>query len=151
MQNIYDYIKLSRDDRRIHLLLEEPCIERGGNSTNFKGLLAHCLGTTIPTGRILLCHACDNHKCSNPNHLYWGTDFDNTVVDGKLFGSYKTPWDRQIEKYGYEEACKLNKRGNKSAGGKANKGKPKSEDQKRKISESLKRRFAINLDSNQRE
>lgn len=44
------------------------------------------------------------------------------------------PWQNTVNKYGYDEACRINTRGNKAAGGKANKGKPKSEEHKKKIS-----------------
>jgi hypothetical protein len=64
--------------RQEHLDLTESCIERGGNSTNHKGVLAQYLNTTIPYGRkYLLCHACNNEKCSNPKHLYWGSPKEN--------------------------------------------------------------------------
>jgi hypothetical protein len=43
-----------------------------------------------------------------------------------------------VSKYGYEGACKINSKGNKAAGGKANKGKPKSEEHKKRISDALK-------------
>lgn len=79
---IENYIKLSREDRRKHLNLSEKCIERGGISGDFKGLLAAHLNTSIPfkmKGKICLCHACNNSSCSNPNHLYWGTYSDNMI------------------------------------------------------------------------
>ena len=44
------------------------------------------------------------------------------------------PWQNTVAKYGYEKACELNALGNKAAGGKANKGKPKSEEHKKNIS-----------------
>ena len=132
MINITEFITRSRDERRAHLNIEELCCERGGNSTNHKGVLAQYLDTTIPSGRILLCHACNNSKCSNPKHLYWGTDYDNIVIDGKEFGTHKNPFDRRVEKYGYEKACAMNSRvGNTFGSG--NKGKPKSEEHKAKI------------------
>jgi hypothetical protein len=70
---------LTREERRAHLKLDEPCILIGGHSsTVFKGLLAHHLRTTIPEGKsAFLCHACNIPKCSNPAHLYWGTPKDN--------------------------------------------------------------------------
>lgn len=138
MKDINKFIKLPREDRRAHLNLEDLCCERGGNSTNHKGVLAQYLDTTIPSGRILLCHACNNGKCSNPKHLYWGTDKENITEDNP---NWKSVWERQVEKFGYEEACRRNARGDKSAGGKAGKGKPKSEEHKKKIAEAIKRKY----------
>ena len=139
MIDINEFITRSREERQSHLNLDEQCCERGGNSTNHKGVLAQYLNTTIPSGRILLCHACNNDKCSNPNHLYWGTDKENITIDNP---NWKTRWERQVEKYGYEEDCRMNARGNKVAGGRANKGIPKSEEHKRKISEAIKKRHS---------
>ena len=137
MIDITEFINRSREERRAHLQLDEPCCERGGNSTNHKGVLAEYLGSTIPSGRILLCHACNNEKCSNPRHLYWGTDKENITIDNP---NHKSPWERKVEKYGYEEACKMNSRsGNKNGTG--NKGKPKSEEHKQKIAEAIKRKY----------
>ena len=142
MIDITEFITRSRDERRQHLKLEEPCCLRGGNSTNHKGVLAEYLGTTIPKGRILLCHACHNGSCSNPKHLYWGTDKDNLAIDrAQQPGGWKSPWERSVEKYGYEEARRKNSRGDKSLGGKANKGKTKSEEHKKKIAESIRRKY----------
>lgn len=141
---ITEYIKKDRDERRSHLELSEPCCERGGNSTVHKGVLAQYLTTTIPSGRILLCHACNNGNCSNPKHLYWGTDKDN-LQDAKECGTYKTIWERAVEKYGLEGAIEMNRKNGHQTGntrGKANKGVPKSEEQKRKISETLKQKNA---------
>jgi hypothetical protein len=133
---IENFIKLSREERRKHLDLTEQCCERGGNSTNHKGVLAQYLNTTIPSGRILLCHSCHNSNCSNPKHLYWGTDKDN-VKDARDNGTWKNPWDYAVEKYGYDEACRRNAHnGNKF--GKGNKDKPKSEEHKLKIAEGMK-------------
>jgi hypothetical protein len=143
MINITEFITRSREDRRAHLDLEEPCCERGGNSTNHKGVLAQYLDTTIPSGRILLCHACHNGKCSNPKHLYWGTDKDNLAIDrAEQPGGWKNPWVKMVEKYGYEEACKMQSRGDKAAGGKAGKGKVLSEEHKKKIAEAIKRKYS---------
>lgn len=80
MIKIEEYILLSREQRRSHLKLHDPCIERGGFSVEFKGMLADYLNTSIPKGyKIYLCHACHNEKCSNKVHLYWGTPTDNRV------------------------------------------------------------------------
>ena len=130
---VEDFIKLSREERRAHLDLNEPCNERGGNSTNHKGVLAQYLDSNIPKGRILLCHACHNGDCSNPKHLYWGTDKDNLAIDRtEQPGGWKSPWDRRVEKYGYEKACAMNSRAGNNYGA-GNKGKPKSEEHKRNI------------------
>ena len=125
------------ESRQEHLALNEKCLERGGNSTNHKGILAQFLDTDIPSGRILLCHACHNGHCSNPRHLYWGTDKDN-FMDALSNGRSKSFWEASVRKYGYEEARKMCARGNKSNGGKAGKGKKLSDTTKRKISNSLK-------------
>ena len=139
MENINEYIMKPYSERVAHLDLESECREIGGNSTSFKGLLSHVLGVTIPNrNKILLCHKCHNSNCSNPNHLYYGTPKEN-IIDQKQNGTFKNAWERMVDKYGYEEACKINGKGNKSAGGKANKGKPKSDEHRKKISESLKK------------
>lgn len=134
MKDIYEYITLAKDKRQQHLKLDEACIERGAGSYYFKGLLAHQLDTTVPTGhKIHLCHACNNGACGNPNHMYWGTAQENRQ-DQITTGTDKSVWERTVEKYGLEEAKKLNSRtklGNQ--GGAGNKGKPKSEEHKRKI------------------
>lgn len=118
MKPIEELMLLSKEERQAHLRLTDNCIERGGQSTQHRGILVHYLDTTFPKGRTLLCHACGNAKCSNPVHLYWGTDRENIVEDGRQFGTHKSPWERTVEKYGYEEACKRNSRkmfGNKHA------------------------------------
>lgn len=138
-----EYILLPRAERQKHINLELACLERGGNSTNHRGVLAQFLNTTIPGHKILLSHACNNAKCSNPHHLYWATHYENTVEDGKIFGHFGTIWERSVAKYGLEEASRRNARGNKSNGGSANRGKPKSEEHKRKISLALKNRARV--------
>jgi hypothetical protein len=129
-----EYIKRDRSVRRAHLDLSESCLERGGNSTNHKGVLAQFLNTDIPSGRILLCHACHNGKCSNPKHLYWGTDRDN-LEDAKENGTHKSPWDNLVEKHGYEKACQINSiKMQNNTNGSGNAGKSKSEEHKKNIS-----------------
>jgi hypothetical protein len=101
---IQEYIQKNRDERRTHLDLSSPCSEIGGSgSVEYKGLLAYHLGTTIPAKgagfKIYLCHACNNGKCSNVDHLYWGTPSDNHI-DKVECGRY-TPITQAIrEKYG---------------------------------------------------
>lgn len=144
MKLIEEYILLTKEERQKHLALDAPCIERGGPqngglSSYCKGLMSHILDTTIPSGhKIHICHACNNEKCSNPVHLYWGTAKENRQ-DQIERGTSKSIFQRSVDKYGYEEACRINSRGKKNnTFGSGNKGKPKSEDQKRKISESIK-------------
>ena len=76
---IEEYILRTRDERSSHLNLGSSCIEIGGaGSKEYRGLLAHFLKTTIPSGKMIhLCHACHNAKCSNVEHLYWGTAKEN--------------------------------------------------------------------------
>lgn len=116
------------------------CLERGGNSTNHKGVLAQFLGTNIPSrGGVCLCHACNNPKCSEPQHLYWGSYSDNeqdAIKNGKL-----KPYQYVVEKHGTDVAKKLMSN-NGRLGGMANRNKPKSDEHRKKISDSLKRKFA---------
>lgn len=131
----------TREERRKHLNLKEACKERGGNSTMFRGLLADFLGTEIYVDKkVVLCHACHNEGCSNPLHMYWGTYKDN-IQDQIENGTWKNIWERRVEKHGLEEAKKQNARNaNPSKAGKGNKGKPKSEEHKRKIAEAIRRK-----------
>lgn len=135
MKNIKDLMNCSREERSAHIDMTSPCIERGGNSTNHRGVLAQYLDTDFPSGHFVdLCHYCGNDKCSNPKHLYWGTRKEN-LDDAKRHGTWKSPWDRMVEKYGYDEACRMNSRkmlGNDNGSG--NKGKPKSDEHKKNIS-----------------
>lgn len=99
---IADYMAQPRSERKSHLRLDEPCIEIGGWSQDFRGLLAYFLKTTMPKGRIAnLCHGCLNDKCSNVKHLYWGTNRDNQLdeIEG---GRYVTPAEHVKNKYGEE-------------------------------------------------
>ena len=153
---IEDYIKLPQEERQKHLRLDEPCIEIGGNSTQFKGHLAHKLNTTIPHGRkenVLLCHACNNGKCSNPYHHYWGTARENILDSGPFHQRKKAKAIREgkditeqcsiaskkgaetcKEKYGDNFHSKINNR----------KGTTKSEEHKRKIALSVTKHFQEN-------
>lgn len=137
---IEEYITQSKEERQQHIDLNNPCVERGGPakgglSSYCKGLLAHLFDTTIPSGhKIHVCHACNNEKCSNPKHLYWGTAQENRLDQQK-----ESVWDRMVKKYGLEEAKRMNakgREGNKNASG--NKGKPKSEEHKAKIAANRK-------------
>lgn len=120
-ESIDIYILKDKTERQKHLQLNTNCIEIGGtDSRNYRGLLAHYLKTTIPFGKkILLCHACNNHKCSNVNHIYWGTNSEN-VKDAYDCGANSGDKIRLslINKYGSEEAWKkqLSKQGKKAKG-----------------------------------
>ena len=142
MEDINEYINIPYTERISHLELNTECREIGGNSTAFKGLLSHILEVTIPSSsKILLCHKCHNGKCSNPKHLYYGTPKEN-INDQKENGTFVSVWDRLVQKYGYEEACKRNSRPEKAhLGGLGNTGKTKSEEHKKKIAESIKRKY----------
>ena len=115
MKNILEYIKSSRDERRYHLDLNTECLMNGGNgSSDYKGLLAYYLGTTIPcrgTGfKIHLCHACGNHFCSNVNHLYWGTPKDN-IQDSKDHGTWKSIHESTVNIHGIEKVKDMERLG----------------------------------------
>jgi hypothetical protein len=128
------YLTKDQKERQLHLDLNDRCKERGGNSTNHRGVLAQYLDTPIYGRPADLCHACHNDKCSNPKHLYWGTRKENTQ-DAINNGTFKPVFERMVEKYGYEEACRMNKKNsNPSKAGKAGKGKVLSEEHKSKIS-----------------
>lgn len=145
MIDIEDYIQLPLEDRRKHLRLDDPCIERGGKpgliSNICKGLLAHVLNTSIPMGRkVLVCHGCNNGFCSNPDHLYWGTPSENTR-DSIACGSYVSVKDSTITKYGSDGASKLYSDAGKK-GGSAGKGKPKSPEHRAKLAEAARRQHS---------
>lgn len=113
--DINDYMKLSREERRKHLHLESDCIEIGGLSQFFRGLLAHHLKTTIGDRSVYVCHACNNPKCSNPNHLYWGTPTDN-VIDQKEAGTWKSGYQKMLEKHGPERTREMLSQRGRSGG-----------------------------------
>jgi hypothetical protein len=120
--DIKDYMKRERDERRSHLDLDDPCIEIGGDSRQFRSHLAFHLGTTIPKGKsVNLCHACNNDKCANPKHHYWGSHGDN-IIDQYECGARVPIWNTMIEKYGIEKASamqrKAGRKGGLSGGGK---------------------------------
>jgi len=139
---VEEYLKLEQTDRQDHLDLSEDCLLRGGNSTNHRGVLAQYLNTPIYGRPADLCHACHIAECSNPKHLYWGTRAEN-VKDARDNGTYRTPFEYAVEKYGYDEACKRQYRGYGNKGGSGNKGKLKSPEHRKKISESLKSRALL--------
>jgi hypothetical protein len=113
---IEDYMLLSQAERQKHLRLDEPCVERGGAKIYTEGkqlssackiLLAHIFNTTMPIGmKIFVCHACHNHKCSNPHHLYWGTNSEN-MKDARKSGSLKTIHEYTTAKYGREKTLEM--------------------------------------------
>ena len=45
MIELNEYMKLSKEERQAHLNLDEDCLERGGNSTSHRGVLAQFLDT----------------------------------------------------------------------------------------------------------
>jgi hypothetical protein len=139
MKLIEEYITQSKQERQQHIDLNDPCVERGGPakgglSSYCKGLMAHLLDTTIPSGhKIHVCHACNNERCSNPKHLYWGTAKENRLDQGEG----NSVWDRMVKKYGLEEAKNMQgQKGNTNGSG--NKGKPKSEEHRAKIAANRK-------------
>lgn len=112
-------------ERQSHLALGESCIEIGGGSKDFRGLLAHHLKTHIMTraDNANLCHACHNPKCSNPNHLYWGTIRENSLDRYRRYNPHifppLTPEQSLKQRVGISNALR---------------GKPKSEAHKKALS-----------------
>lgn len=137
---IEQYIQLPLEQRKAHLKLTEPCLERGGPkrrgnlSIQCRALVAHVLGTSIPHGhKIQVCHACNNSECSSPDHLYWGTTSDNWQDSPR-----PSIWNSMVKKYGEEQARNMQTRTKNfysDIASKGNKGKPKSEEHRRKLSE----------------
>jgi hypothetical protein len=109
-EDVNEYMKRPLVERQVHLNLDDDCIDIGGNSENFRGLLAHYLKTNMPKGiRIQLCHACGNKSCSNPVHLYWGTPKEN-IADSIAHGTHENAWVRMVKKYGEDEVREIRRR-----------------------------------------
>ena len=83
MKKVEEFIlENSRGERKAMLKLDEPCHERGLKySTQLVALVAYHYDTTLPENgnKVVVCHGCMNLKCSNPNHMYWGTKGDNKL------------------------------------------------------------------------
>lgn len=98
--------QLKRFWAKVHKPVEEECWEWTG-ARNKKGYgqfsvnkiakSTHRISYVIHKGEIpeglMICHACNNPSCVNPNHLYAGTGKDNAqqaVADGLLAPQQKT-------------------------------------------------------------
>jgi len=136
-ESIEEYILKPKVERTTHIDLSQPCIEIGGkDSSEYRGLLAHTVNTKIPTGSKIVCaHACENHSCSNPKHLYWATAAEN-LDDARRSGRHKSIWQCTVEKYGLENAKSM-QRENARKGGRI--GAKKVNDSKQLSNEELKR------------
>lgn len=137
MKKVEDFIlENTRDCRKKMLNLSEPCHERGLKySTQLIALVAYHYDTTLPENgnKIVVCHGCMNDKCSNPNHMYWGTKSDNKLDDYELGKQIKkSPYQILVDKWGVDKAREIHLE-NSSKGGKNNIGKPKSETHKLKL------------------
>ena len=101
-EDLDEYIKRPLDERQSHIDEEDSCIEIGGDSRQFRAVLAHYLKTTM-TNKIkyqaLCCHHCGNDGCSNPKHLYWGTQSEN-MADVDRHGRRPDIQAIMLEKYG---------------------------------------------------
>tara|TARA_R110002153_G_C13004427_1_gene465508 strand:+ start:93 stop:575 length:483 start_codon:yes stop_codon:yes gene_type:complete len=138
---IEEYMEQTQVARQQHLQMNEPCIERGGQSMYLKGLMAHILGTSIPSGhKIHVCHACHNAKCSNPNHLYFGTPSENAI--DRETNNPSSIWAKTVKKHGLERAKEIQRNNSDpSKAGKGNLGKPKSDAHRQAIAEAVKKQY----------
>jgi len=106
-----------------------------------KGLVAHMRDTTIPSGKkIHVCHACHNDRCSNPDHLYWGTSSEN-ALDARSNGK-GTVWDFMVAKYGIDTARSMQRNNSQSRAGKGNTGKLKTPEHRAKIAKAIRLKHA---------
>jgi len=148
MMLVEEYLTLDLLESQTHLDLSEGCFERGGISTNHRGVLVQYLNTPIYGKPADLCHKCNNGKCSNPKHLYWGSHKENMKdeIDNGTHVSINS-WQKKVEKYGYEQACKMNVNFSAAAarGGKSNKGKLKSESHKDNIRKGVERSYRVKI------
>ena len=75
----------SRSYRMKHVDLKTPCIisekiytDGRAPSPVFRKALAEFTNTTLPNGyEYYACHACNDGRCINPEHIYWGTPAEN--------------------------------------------------------------------------
>jgi hypothetical protein len=105
---VQNHMERSLDERKSHINLTSKCIEIGGGSYMFQAVLAHHLKTTLPGDKkvAILCHACHNGKCSNPEHLYWGTYREN-YNDAVASGAEIPFREKVIRKYGEDGAKRI--------------------------------------------
>jgi len=157
-----EYMSQPKTVRQSHLDLNDKCIERifetqyrqSGYSYYLKGLLAHVLDTNIPLlnkdgVKVVLAHACNNAKCANPKHLYWGTYKENIEDSGNAY-------ERNLKKNGkqfiIDTARKVAKERPPGFFSSINnrKDKPLSEEHKKKLSEGTKKYFLNNMKTDNR-
>lgn len=112
-----EYMELPSKERKRHLDLSKPCVEMGADSRCCRALLGMFLETTcegLGMGIGLLCHACGNAKCNNPEHLYWGTSSENCLDKFEHNpGLGKDIFDKKIQKYGEDfpkRVCQFRKK-----------------------------------------
>ena len=72
----------SRKERMKHCDLSTECIVETTKKREYpnvyRNALAEYTKTTLPSGNEYhACHACNNGKCKNPKHIYWGTPKEN--------------------------------------------------------------------------
>jgi len=74
----------SRSYRMKHVDLKTPCIisekiyKGRASSIEYRKALAEFTNTTLPSGNDYpACHACNDGRCINPEHIYWGTPAEN--------------------------------------------------------------------------
>lgn len=137
------YMEKPLEERRRHLDLSKPCFcifenpQNCNTNQSHRGILGWVLKTTLPRGhKYHLCHACNNHWCSNPYHQYWGTVTENHQ-DQVQAGTWSNITERTRRKHGDEFMEDFYRRVG-SLGGKAGRGRVLTKEHREALSLSLK-------------
>ncbi len=68
-----------------------------GKQTRVSRIMLELSGRARPSESHVACHTCDTPACVNPQHLFWGTNRENTQDAGRK-GRLKAPTGAHLEK-----------------------------------------------------